>query len=340
MQIQIYIGPLAAVDVTSALTGMDLKKVRSAELLDAATAFNGNLKSAASVLGIQKTTKMPSQNNKQTLEALASSGITLLWTAFECLCSDIWVDSVNAHATKLAHRIAKSSGDRNQGGKQISIDKLAKYGFEIKHVMGTILSDRYDLGNLEQASEAYQTAFEEKDRLKSIFELRQLKELQAARNCIVHNAGISDEKYRKVFQGQRPGSKIELNSNIINDYVESVVKCGIELISVVDEWIESHRGPGPVWHLTAMVTNGAGEKLLKDGASVHVAIINNAIQNEPPTVQLLTHDYAALISGSMPIEINGDVINFFKSKYKLLSLKTFESQREFVLWNKKMCITG
>jgi len=331
MFMQIYTGPLAGVDINAALTGIDLKKIRSAELVEAATAFNGSIRRAAKLIEIPAKSNLTAQNNRETHEALAAASISHLWTAFECLCTDLWIETVNGHPRQLAQKITKATSDKNQPGKQISIERIAKYGFEIKRVMGEILADRFDLGNLEQAKTAYSETFDIPE-LKSIFENETLRRLQATRNCFVHNAGVIDEKYRKVCKDTNSGSNISLVPKTMTDFTTCVFKSGESLIQLIDDWIQKQRPKFGSINLCISITNGNSEPRLKAGSDVRVAVINSS-NEEPPSVQIMTPDYVTLVSGTATLEIKpNSVVLFNDQQYHLLELKTFESRRAVDAW--------
>jgi hypothetical protein len=85
-----------------------------------------------------------------------------LWTAFESLAQDTWIESVNARPVPLGQRIVKRSADLGTGTqmKQLSWDHIANLGFNLSGAVGTLLLRQraVDFQSLKTIRVAYKVA--------------------------------------------------------------------------------------------------------------------------------------------------------------------------------------
>lgn len=124
-----------------------------------------------------------------------SAQLTLAWTAFEILASDLWVAAVNWDSD-LAVRYSDAGG--NSQSKSISIPSLASYGthdFNLSNLMGDVLRDtKADFTSLKSTKFVYESTFGTKFH---VFDSGELKLLELLRNLISHKSGIADERFIK-----------------------------------------------------------------------------------------------------------------------------------------------
>jgi hypothetical protein len=78
---------------------------------------------------------------RDSLKSLRLASASALWTAFECLCSDVWVKCVNAYPNCLVPSIVATTTGRERdemSGRQIDVGLLAHHGFDRRDCMGDI----------------------------------------------------------------------------------------------------------------------------------------------------------------------------------------------------------
>lgn len=172
-------------------------------------------------------------------------GTTGAWTAFECLATDAWVTALNARPLSLGQRaLTVSPEGGSQDGltsKQVSVKLLAKYGFDLRAHMGTVLKPKFDLTSLSNITRAYNAAFGKYRQLDEVFDSRDLDLLEASRHVIVHRAGIVDEEFRsrtKRMDLDYPlGIQLPLDGKTVSRLANSAIEAGCRLIAFVDDWL-------------------------------------------------------------------------------------------------------
>ncbi|MEX1230838.1 MAG: hypothetical protein WEB58_11405 [Planctomycetaceae bacterium] len=207
-----------------------------------------------------------------TIEGLMGALITGTWTAIEVLAGDLWEDALNHHPDGLA----RLTGRKNRiGGKRVDeaelnddtelpehdtqdrksillsdLERVARGRYDLSHLMGTLLRQRFSFSTLGAIREAYSVAFSEKlkPRPKPIDECLSNKSLDAVsliRNLLVHRAGVADDTYIKRSRSipQVPQLKVGEKWQASSDTVEVVIAPAIEkiseLIQAVDDWIKA-----------------------------------------------------------------------------------------------------
>ena len=89
-------------------------------------------------------------------EAWLGSQITGTWTAFEAMAGDLWEAALNYKPRELA----KLSGSKHgKDSKQIGLDQIQRYNFDLSTHMGTIFvgTNKYQFDRLSGIREAYRT---------------------------------------------------------------------------------------------------------------------------------------------------------------------------------------
>lgn len=161
-----------------------------------------------------------------------------IWTAFECLATDLWATSLN-RATPLGHRILSSiSGeDAEKSGlsrRHIEVGLAARYGFDLRRHLGTILKSKFDFRSCDGIQSAYKQAFGNCGKPP---EWATLKELEQVRHLIVHRGGVVDSKFAKVTNLRvRPDRTLSLTLPQVGGYMMSVTLACADLLKIVDEW--------------------------------------------------------------------------------------------------------
>jgi hypothetical protein len=172
--------------------------------------------------------------------------ITLyIWTAYECLAGDLWAASVN-QATTLGHHLLSSIGsdDKENLGlsrRQIDVGLAARYGFDLRHSLGTILKPKFDFRSFSGIEDAYNQAFGACGKPLEEYRIT-LKELEQIRHLIVHRGGVVDERFAQVSKRRvMPDKIVPLRLSQVGLYMMSVTMGCVALLRVVDEWFMTQK---------------------------------------------------------------------------------------------------
>ncbi|MBI5878120.1 MAG: hypothetical protein HZB53_10735 [Chloroflexi bacterium] len=184
---------------------------------------------------------------EQSVESSVNQLIYLLvahlWTSFEVLATDLWIATVNCHPDLLVQRISKRS-ENGQPSKQFRVEVLAKYDYNVKAHMGTLLARRFGFSEgINGIQAAYLTIFQKEHRaeIESLFKTEGLFRLEETRHLIVHRAGIVDERFNSHMKADfEIGSLLELTPSSAFDLASAAVRAGCALVSLCDNWLSKH----------------------------------------------------------------------------------------------------
>lgn len=193
------------------------------------------------------------------IEAIISGLVIASWTAFETLAGDSWKSALNFHPKRLAalsgkwhveERIDSDEIDESNeelSDKKIELRDLQTSDYDLSKRMGTVLRRRYKWGVLESIRRAYSDAFARDFRdLKSAIEHPSIDALSAARNVLVHKAGIVDTEFQKRHKGWPEFSTavvdepLELTGPIVRDLLTASLGNATKLLEAIDKWLLSH----------------------------------------------------------------------------------------------------
>ncbi len=117
-----------------------------------------------------------------SMQVLYSAAISASWTAFECLAADLWAASLNEYPQPLAQAALGSLDPQDTGeltGKQISVGLAARYGFDLRHCLGTLLKPKFDFTSVKGIQKAYKVFVPSDGFVQRIFAEVLLSELEA-----------------------------------------------------------------------------------------------------------------------------------------------------------------
>jgi hypothetical protein len=182
----------------------------------------------------------------QTYEALLYSSVVWAWCSYELLMKELWEFAVNTNGKFISKNLLKNLSDLDgldyiHRGKYISLDYLARYDFDLSNKLGSALLYKFDFTSPNGIKEAYSRAFPRSVAIKNALDNRHIIELEAARNVIVHNAGIIDEDYcRKTNIDKSEISKrLKINSRkvveLCNSISESVLPMMVAISSIISQ---------------------------------------------------------------------------------------------------------
>lgn len=181
---------------------------------------------------------------RTSMQALLYSTTILAWTTFETLASDLWETTVNAYTLKLWKPVieAQPSKDHSEpegfAKKQVEIGMLAKHGFDLRNVMGSIMKPKFDFTSAANILSIYRTTFGVNQELADALGNNDLAKLEYTRNLLAHKAGIVDEEFkRKTGSQHNIGEPISLNGATVSHLANTGIKAGCALVKFVDNWI-------------------------------------------------------------------------------------------------------
>ncbi len=179
---------------------------------------------------------MRNESFQTAMKVLFFTTTPLLWTAFETLARDLWITVIDAAPVSVAHQTFESLGD-NEGAdgitrKTVEVGLLAKYGFDLRGRLGTILHDKFHFSSIEGISKAYRAAFPNDSALLTIFENDDLKSAEQVRHLITHKAGVIDEKYKKRTScDQNTGEELILSGSQVSRFGQAIIDTGHRLLA-------------------------------------------------------------------------------------------------------------
>jgi hypothetical protein len=183
-----------------------------------------------------------------TLDTLMTSQVLLIWAAFETMAGDLWEAAVNAHPQTLARLGGKLGRDKDKG-KTLPMHYLEQHGYNLEHVMGTVLRDhRFSFAKLDNIEKAYRSAFPDgsKPGSEEFWQDASLKAICALRNLIVHKAGVVDEDFLKTRGPHPQVAHLSLNERftpdglILQRVFREFVAFSEDLMQSVDNWVATH----------------------------------------------------------------------------------------------------
>jgi hypothetical protein len=164
------------------------------------------------------------------ISALFASIIILGYAALETLASDLWVIAVN-QKPELAANYTEKNPD-----KQITLDVLKKYNFDLSGVMGHVLKDanRVNFKSLDNIRKAYKDAF--KAQLDAAFvPYDDIRHAEKTRHLLAHRGGLIDAKFKEEMAGFEGygdleiGKHLLLTGTLVQKHLSTMVQCGIAL---------------------------------------------------------------------------------------------------------------
>jgi hypothetical protein len=122
--------------------------------------------------------------------------------------------------------------------RQVSIGLLAKYGFDLRDKLGTILAEKYDFTGTEGIRVAYAAAFGKEQRIESALSATPLRRLEAIRHLIAHRAGLVDEEFiRRTGETHPIGVPLPLDMKTLCELFNVASSTASTALKLVDEKI-------------------------------------------------------------------------------------------------------
>jgi hypothetical protein len=169
------------------------------------------------------------------------------WTGLESSAKNIWIAAVNSRPMALGHKSFSSlQDDQREAGftsKMIQVGLIAKYGFDLRQSLGTILSERFDFTSVDGINRTYQGAFGMDSILSQGLLEGTLVKLEKTRNLLVHRAGIVDDTYKRTTQcDQESGTELDVSDADLDIFISASLKATINLFKFADNYLASSNG--------------------------------------------------------------------------------------------------
>ena len=184
------------------------------------------------------------------VQATLAAMLMGLWTAFESLTQDTWIEAVNTCPNPLAERVLEPSANLKTGSqlKSVSWKVIKSAGFDLTGSMGSVLlrQKAVDFQQLETIRAAYDVAFA--GEFEPIFSAHeeQLSQLEAVRNLFAHKGGTIDRKFidrmKNVpdLKDMKEGEVFCVTGQYVAQKANTISQCSTSLISGVDNWLEQN----------------------------------------------------------------------------------------------------
>lgn len=165
---------------------------------------------------------------------LTRQGVVLIWSAFEVLSRDLFVDLLNEHPS-LADRLLTHVASR----KRFTVEKvdwqtLSSFGFNLSSSLGTLLAQRADLDDIQTIRDAFGALFPTAIKCNKSLADSRLWHLFQTRNLIVHRRGVVDQHYIEKTGATLPtGTHMWVTPAEIEDFFGAVVAAGEEIVGEI-----------------------------------------------------------------------------------------------------------
>jgi hypothetical protein len=161
-------------------------------------------------------------------QSLLYSGLMWAWISFEVLAKDLWEATVNAATGKVRASILKSCGAR----PSVSIDSLAKYDYDVRGYLGTIMKDNFVFTSLAGIQKAYAVLLPRSQGVTAALHRTDLGELEASRHLIAHQSGMVDDEYiRRTKSNLKKGDELPITYKEVLDYCSTTVEVAVILLT-------------------------------------------------------------------------------------------------------------
>lgn len=177
-----------------------------------------------------------------TYEALLFSAAVWIWCSFEILMKELWELALNYSGSYLSKNVvSKLSNLEYRGnidllrGRYISLDYLAKHGYNISNKLGTALSYKFVFTSVNGIKEAYSSTFPKSANIRDALENKGIIALEATRSVVVHNAGVIDEDFCNKMNSSKSeiGKRLQLNTHKLFDYGNSSIDVVLRVMTAV-----------------------------------------------------------------------------------------------------------
>ncbi len=169
-------------------------------------------------------------------QELLQNGTSLLWSAFEILCRDIFEVHLNTKPSAVQVLVAHTSTRKRFEADKFTLDLLARHDFDLSTRMGSILAEQHDLSDLPTIKAVYGVLFPSNGELIDALADRELWILSQHRHLFVHRRGVVDQAYLdNTGENLSIGSKLVISPREFEKYFHLVTDLGVRIMEAVPD---------------------------------------------------------------------------------------------------------
>ncbi len=162
---------------------------------------------------------------------LLRQATVLAWSSLEVLAQDLFVSAVNATPDLVLELTGDEQARRLFSLRDVPLDLLAQYGFDVSQRMGEVLAQRRSIDSVQVMKVVYRVIAPSDQELMKALGNRELWILNQRRNLIVHRRAIVDEQYlANTGESLQAGQEIVITPQDLDRYLSVTRDAGIELI--------------------------------------------------------------------------------------------------------------
>lgn len=165
---------------------------------------------------------------------LTRQGVVLIWSTFEVLARDIFIDLLNQYPSLADRLLANAAGRKRFAVEKIDWQTLSSFGFNLSSNLGTLLAQRADLDDIQTIRDAFGALFPNAVKCNQSLADSRLWHLYQTRNLILHRRGVVDQRYI-----ENTGTTFPIDTHMwvtpaeIEDFFGAVVAAGLEIVGEV-----------------------------------------------------------------------------------------------------------
>jgi Rad3-related DNA helicase len=135
-------------------------------------------------------------------------------------------------------------------GKSLILKRKSfqRHGYNLSHMMGTFLRERFTFSRLDGIRNAYSRAFfDHADDIHKSINHESVRATCAVRNLLVHREGHCDDEYvrhsrslPKLLPKLELGEKIQIDGELITRLLPDAFAACVDVMRRVDLWIINH----------------------------------------------------------------------------------------------------
>lgn len=164
---------------------------------------------------------------RKCFENIARNAIVNTWTLFETYSKEIWITSFNGNPNYINSEIINTKNNSNSPilDKNIPLNLLSKYGFDVSNHLGEILSVKYDFTGCNGIKKSFKDLFSLSNIEIEFMDDESLNQMEIIRHILVHNSGVIDNKYlsRSKRNNEQMGVPIELQVDEMNEMINASI---------------------------------------------------------------------------------------------------------------------
>jgi hypothetical protein len=175
---------------------------------------------------------------RKCFENIGRNAIVNTWTLFEAYSKEIWINSFNGNPNYINSAIINTKNNSNSPilDKNIPLNLLSKYGFDVSNHLGEILAVKYDFTACNGIKKSFKDLFSLSNAEIEFMDNESLNQMEIIRHILVHNSGVIDNKYlsRSKRNNEEAGIQIELQIDEMNEMINASINAIINLFKLAN----------------------------------------------------------------------------------------------------------